>query len=66
MNNHFSREGAKTRRVKSIRRTRESGYPGSPKVNIQQAVGQLAGRFFSPFVQGVPAQFPRVRNGGQS
>lgn len=68
-----SHEGAKTRRVEGFRHTRMpvpvqtgSGYPGSPIVNIQQAVGQLAGRFSSQFVQEVPALFPGFQHGGQS
>ncbi|SDX49252.1 hypothetical protein SAMN05421881_100269 [Nitrosomonas halophila] len=75
MNNNFSREDAKTRRVENSRHTRAQrvppreggdGYPGSPKVNIQQAVGQWAGQFSSQFVQGVPALFPGFQRGGQS
>jgi hypothetical protein len=50
------REGATARRSKNHRHTRAGGYPGSPKVNIQQAVGQLAGRFSSQFEQEALAQ----------
>jgi hypothetical protein len=70
-----SHAGTKTRRPATIRHTRaqrvpsregRDGYPGSPKQNIQQAVGQLAGRFSSQFVQGVPVLFPGFQHGGQS
>jgi hypothetical protein len=63
---NFSRDGAKTRRVESSRHTRAGGYPGSQKINIQQAAGQLAGRFYSQLVQGAPALFPGFQRGGQS
>jgi len=75
MNNNFSREGAKTRREENIRYTRAQrvppreggdGYPGSQKRIVQQPVGQLAGRFYSQFVQGVPALFPSFQHGDQS
>jgi hypothetical protein len=57
-NGNVSCEDARARRKDDFydRHTRAGGYPDSRQANIQQAVGQLAGRFYLRFMQGALAQ----------
>lgn len=58
-NGNVSCEDARARKKDDFydrRHTRAGGYPDSQQVNIQQAVGQLAGRFSLRFMQGALAQ----------